>query len=79
MAATLLANVSALDGRSVGCLLFTVVQRQNFLLTWNTGAQGHEDDGSDRVLDAQRAAKVRGHVADDGGNHSDAEDRNDEA
>lgn len=47
--------------------------------TWNTGAECDENDGRHRVLDAERAAEVRGHIADDGRHNADAADRHHKA
>lgn len=43
-------------------------------LTWYTSAQSDKDDGSDSVLDTQRAAEVRSHITDDCCYQADAYD-----
>lgn len=48
-------------------------------LTWNTRAQCDEHDGRHRVLNAQRAAKVRRHVANDRRHDTNAQDRHHKA
>ena len=46
--------------------------------TWHAGAQGHDRDGSDTVLELDRAAEVGGHVAGYGRQQTDAQDRDNE-
>ena len=47
--------------------------------TWNACAQRHEGDGSDGILESDRASKGGGYVAYDGRQNSDPYDRYHEA
>lgn len=61
------------------CQIMTLLPTHGFpcsrlpLRTRHTGAQRHEGDGGDGVLQAHRAAEVRGQVADDGGENANPE------
>ena len=47
-------------------------------LTWHARPQRHDGDGRDLLLDERDAAKVRGHVANQGGQHADRDYRHEE-
>lgn len=56
-----------------------IIVKYHQILTRYAGAKCYEDDGCHRVLDAQGAAEVGGHVANNGGDQTDADDWYDEA
>ena len=43
-------------------------------LTRYAGAEGHEGDGVDAVLEVNEAAEMAGHVSDDSGTHAHSSD-----
>lgn len=46
--------------------------------TWNASTKSYEGNSSDRILETNSAAKVRGQVSNKGSKKSNSEDRDDE-